>query len=245
MRRLIVFPRGFVFDHKASLFRNVTAITVKDMVLQMFGWIWACLIVRARPWAIMRPLLFALVCTTSLSARDHASARGYAPRDVGDWTVTASKDGKGCFLTQTYERPGDTTVLLGLDIDGTNRLSVLNANWSIKSKDRLTLNFRLSNSSYPAHFAVGIVSNGKQGFVTSFGAKFPSYFATSKDLQISRGDVPVERLDLEKIDAAVALLRKCVDDQSGEPADAAGGKTHSDDIPVDPFASAPKRESKK
>jgi len=70
-------------------------------------------------------------------------------------------------------------MLIGLDIDGANRLSVLNANWSIKSKDRLTLNFRLSNSSYPAHFAVGIVSDGKQGFVTSFGAKFPAYFAAS------------------------------------------------------------------
>ena len=201
--------------------------------------------VRAHLWAIASSLFFALTCTTALSARDPASARGYAPREIGDWTVTASKDGKGCFLTRTYKRPGDTTVLLGLDTDGTNRLSVLNANWSIKDKDRLTLTFRLSNSSYPAHFAVGIVSDGKQGFVTSFGAKFPSYFAVSKDLQISRGDVPVERLSLERIDAAVAGLRKCVDDQSGEPAAAPGGKPHSDDIPSDPFASAPKRDSRK
>ena len=201
--------------------------------------------VRARLRAIAPSLFFALVCAASLSARDPASARGHASREIGDWTVTASKDGKGCFLTRTYERPGDTTVLLGLDIDGTNRLSVLNANWSIKAKDRLTLNFRLSNSSYPAHFAVGIASDGKQGFVTSFGAKFPSYFAASKELQISRGDVPVERLSLERIDAAVAGLRKCVDDQSGEPAAAPGGKAHSDDIPEDPFASAAKRDSKK
>jgi hypothetical protein len=197
--------------------------------------------VRAWHWAIVPSLFLALVCATSLSARDHA----HAPREIGDWTVTASKDGKGCFLTRTYERPGDTTVLLGLDLDGTNRLSVLNANWSIKAKDRLTLNFRLSNSSYPAHFAVGIVSEGKQGFVTSFGAKFPSYFAASKDLQISRGDVPVERLSLERIDTAVAGLRTCVADQSGEPAVTTGEKAHSDDIPEDPFASASKRDSKK
>lgn len=206
---------------------------------------YALLTVRAWHRAIVPSLFFALVCATSLSARDHVSARGHAPREIGDWTVTASKDGKGCFLTRTYERPGDTTVLLGLDMDGTNRLSVLNANWSIKAKDRLTLNFRLSNSSYPAHFAVGIVSDGKQGFVTSFGAKFPSYFAASKDLQISRGDVPVERLSLERIDTAIAGLRTCVDGQPGEPAMATGGKAHSDDIPEDPFASAPKRDSKK
>jgi hypothetical protein len=201
--------------------------------------------VRTWHWAIVPSLLFASVCAISLPARDHAPADGHAPREIGDWTVTPSKDGKGCFLTRTYERPGDTTVLLGLDLDGTNRLSVLNANWSIKARDRLTLNFRLSNSSYPAHFAVGIVSDGKQGFVTSFGAKFPSYFAASKDLQISRGDVPVERLSLERIDAAVAGLRTCVADQSGEPAVATGGKAHSDDIPEDPFASASKRDSKK
>ncbi len=201
--------------------------------------------VRAWHRAIVPSLFLASVCATSLPARDHASTRALEPREIGDWTVTASKDGKGCFLTRTYAHPGDTTVLLGLDIDGTNRLSVLNANWSIKAKDRLTLNFRLSNSSYPAHFAVGIVSDGKQGFVTSFGAKFPSYFAASKDLQIARGDVPVERLRLERIDAAVAGLGKCVDDQSGEPADAAAGKARSDDIPENPFASAPKRDSKK
>lgn len=200
--------------------------------------------IRAWLRAASRPLFVALVCATGLSARDHASAGGYAPRKVGAWTVTASKDGKGCFLTRRYARPGDTTMLIGLDIDGANRLSVLNANWSIKSKDRLTLNFRLSNSSYPAHFAVGIVSDGKQGFVTSFGAKFPAYFAASKSLQISRGDVPVERLSLERVDVAVAELRKCVDDQSGEPQDATGGKVHSEDIPEDPFASAPKTDLK-
>jgi hypothetical protein len=186
-----------------------------------------------------------LVCATSLSASNHASARDYAGRDVGGWTVTASKDGKGCFLTREYERNGGTTLLLGLDIDGTNRLSVLNANWSIKPKDRLKLNFRLSNSSYPAHFAVGMVSEGKQGFVTSFGAKFPSYFATSKDLRISRGDVPVERVSLDGGDTAVAELRNCVDDQRAKPAAAMRGKAHSDDIPMDPFAPAPARESKK
>lgn len=138
-----------------------------------------------------------------------------------------------------------TTLLLGLDIDGTNRLSVLNANWSIKSKQRLKLNFRLSNSSYPAHFAIGIVSEGKQGFVTSFGAKFPSYFAASRTLQISRGDVPVERLSLDGGEAAVAELGNCLDAQQGKPAAAAGEKARSGDIPKDPFASAPARESKK
>lgn len=200
--------------------------------------------------ATVRPALFALVCAAGLSASERAYAREYASRDVGDWTVTASKDGKGCFLTRTYESPGDTTVLLGLDIGGTNRLSVLNANWSIKPKDRLKLNFRLSNSSYPAHFAVGIVSDGKQGFVTSFGAKFPSYFAASKVLQISRGKVPVERLNLDGGGAAVTALGHCVDDQRADgardqPAAAPGGKAHSSDIPEDPFAPTPARKSKK
>jgi hypothetical protein len=184
------------------------------------------------------------MCATALCANGAAS-RDYASRDVGDWTVTASKDGKGCFLTRDYDRTGETTLLFGLDIDDTNRLSVLNANWSIKPKDQLKLNFRLSNSSYPAHFAVGIASEGKQGFVTSFGTKFPSYFAGSKMLYIFRGDVPVERLNLDGADAAVAELRKCVDDQRATPAAATDRRAHSDDIPNDPFAPTPKRESKK
>jgi len=153
--------------------------------------------------------------------------------------VAASKDGKGCFMSRDYEREGGTTLLLGLDTDGTNRLVLLNANWSIKPGDKLKLDFRLSGSSYPAHLAVGISSDGKQGFVTSFGAKFPSYFAASRILQVSRGDVPVERLDLDGADAAVAELTSCVADKRGKPAAATSGKPRSEDIPRDPFASPP------
>jgi hypothetical protein len=184
----------------------------------------------------MRPVLFTSVCATGLFATAHVSAGTYASRTVRGWTVAASKDGMGCFMAREYNRNGGTTLLLGLDTDGTNRLVVLNENWSIKPKDQLKLNFRLSNSSYPAHFAVGIISEGKQGFATSFGTKFPSYFAASKVLNISRGDVPVERLDLEGGDAAVAELRNCVADVRAKPVVPMEGKARSDDIPKDPFA---------
>jgi len=205
----------------------------------------AGLIVQVRLRAMVCPTLLACACAIGLSASAHAAARDYALRNVGDWTVAASKDGKGCFLTRDYAQNGGTTLLLGLDIDGANRLSVLNPNWSIKPKDQLKLNFRLSNSSYPAHFAVGIASDGKQGFVASFGAKFPSYFAASKTLDISRGDVPVERLGLDGGDAAVAELKHCVDDQRAAPAPTVSGTAHSGDIPIDPFAPAPSRKAKK
>jgi hypothetical protein len=186
---------------------------------------------RATPFArALPPAVLALICATSLSARD------YAVRNIGDWSVTASKDGQGCFLTRDYDENDGTTLLLGLDIDGTNRLTVLNANWSIKPKERLKLNFRLSNSSYPAHFAVGMAADGKQGFVTSFGAKFPSYFATSRSLDIARGTVPVARLGLDGAAAAIAELKHCVDGQQAKPAATTGGKTRSGDIPKDPFA---------
>lgn len=198
--------------------------------------------VRLRP--PIRPLGVALACTAGLLASGQASARDYESRDVGGWTVAASKDGKGCFLSRDYDRSG-TTALFGLDTDGANRLSVLNANWSIKPRERLKLNFRLSNSSYPAHFAVGLAADGKQGFVTSFGPKFPSYFATSKTLYVSRGDVPVERLALDGAGAAVAELKTCVDSLRNIPAPAAAGKARSDDIPKDPFARSAARESKK
>lgn len=191
---------------------------------------------RAGFQVAVRPALLTFVCAAGLFATAHVSARTYASRTVGGWTVAASKDGMGCFTAREYDRKGGTTLLLGLDADGTNRLVVLNENWSIKPKDQLKLNFRLSNSSYPAHFAVGIVSEGKQGFATSFGAKFPSYFAASKVLNISRGDVPVERLDLDGGDAAVAELKNCVADVRAKPSPATEEKARSDDIPKDPFA---------
>ncbi|SDF81061.1 hypothetical protein [Sphingomonas carotinifaciens] len=190
---------------------------------------------------LMPSACFALICLTGSPTH----AIDYAARDVGDWTVAASKDGQGCFLTRTYDRAGDTTLLLGLDADGANHLSVLNANWSIKPKDRLKLDFRLSNGGYAKHAAIGLRSDGKQGFVTSFEAKFPAYFARSNELHIARGDVPVERLNLAGSGAAVAELRRCVAAQRLEAKAAKARKPRGDDIPEDPFAPSAPRRSKK
>lgn len=202
-------------------------------------------VVRPVVWAIVRSPFSAFAVAIGIFASAHAAAPGYASRDVGGWTVAASKDGKGCFLTKEYDRTGGTTLLLGLEIDGTNHLTVLNANWSIKPKDRLELTFRLSDSSFPRHFAVGIASGAKQGFVTSFGPKFPFHFAASSALHIFRGEVPVERLSLEGSGAAVAELRRCVEVQRARPAVAAGEKEPSDSIPKDPFAPDSERKRKK
>ncbi len=197
--------------------------------------------IRAAGRAVLRSTCFVLACGVGTAA----GAIDYAARDVGDWTVAASKDGRGCFLTRTYDRAGDTTLLLGLDVDGANHLSVLNANWSIKARDRLKLDFRLSNGGYAKHAAVGLRSDGKQGFVTSFEAKFPAYFARSNDLHIARGDVPVERLNLAGSGAAVAELRKCVAAQRVEAKVTKPRKTRADDIPEDPFAPSASRRSGK
>jgi hypothetical protein len=194
--------------------------------------------------AALRSTFAAVGVTIGIFGSTHAIARDYATRDVGGWTVAASKDGKGCFLTKEYDRTGKTTLLLGLDIDGTNHLTVLNANWSIKPKDRVELNFRLSNGSYPKHFAIGMASDRKQGFVTSFDAKFPALFAASRTLDISRDDVPVERLSLDGSGAAVAELRACVDGQRGKSTGAAGEKESSDSIPKDPFSTDSERKPK-
>ena len=196
---------------------------------------------RQRVGVTAHPTLSACAVAIALFASTHSGARDYASRDIGGWTVAASKDGEGCFLTRTYDRPRGTTLLLGLEVDGTNHLTVLNANWSIKPKERLALTFRLSNASFPKHFAVGMASDGKQGFVSSFGEKFPAHFAASRDLLILRGEVPVERLNLEASGVAVAELRKCVGAQRAKPADGASDKGSSDGIPIDPFAPAAER----
>jgi hypothetical protein len=188
----------------------------------------------ARLRVTVRPtLLFAL---PALFASAPASAQDYPSRDVGGWTVAASKDGGGCFLTRSYPGSGETTVLLGLDVDGSNRVSVLNRNWSIKPKERWKLTFKLSSGGYPNHPVVGMASDGKQGFVTNFDAKFPVHFAASKALHIYRGDVPVEQLSLDGSGAAVAELRRCVGLHATKPAAGAGEKGRSGRIPKDPFA---------
>lgn len=185
----------------------------------------------------MTTLRFLPLLAGVLLAALPATAQTYASREIGGWTVAASKDGAGCFITRTFPHPGNTTLLLGLDVDGANHLSVLNANWSIEPKDRLKLDFRLSKSAYPGHFAVGMESDGARGFVTKFGTRFPDAFAASDFLHINRGKVPVERLGLAGSGSAVKELRGCVAAQRKKPA-APRRESWRDQIPRDPFASS-------
>ena len=191
-----------------------------------------------QPWfrPTVRAAFIPFAVFAGLFASANASAQIYAMQNVSGWAVAASKDKKGCFLTKTYDGAGETTLLLGVDIDGSNHLSVLNDNWSIKPKDRLNLSFRLSNGGYSDHPVVGMVSEEKKGFVTTFETKFLSYFATSKALHIYRGDVPVEQLNLEGSGAAVAELRRCVEIYKARPAAGPREKERSGLIPRDPFA---------
>lgn len=200
-------------------------------------------LIRAGFRAPVRATFIPFALCAALFAGAYASAQDYPMRDVGGWKVAASKDKKGCFLTRTYDGPGETVLLLGLDIDGSNHLSVLNANWSIKPNDQLALNFRLSNGGYSKHPVVGMEADEKKGFVTSFEAKFIGYFATSKALNIDRGDVPVERLSLDGSGAAVAELQRCVALFKANTGAGAGEERRSDQIPTDPFAPDAKRES--
>jgi hypothetical protein len=155
--------------------------------------------------------------------------------------VAASKDKRGCFLTKTYEGTGRTSLLLGVDVDGSNHLSVLNDNWSIKPKDRWKLTFRLTSGGYPNHAVVGMASEGKKGFVTNFDAKFPSHFAASRALHIYRGDVPVEQLHLDGSGAAIAELRHCVGIHAAGNGAGTREAGRSAQIPKDPFAPDAKR----
>lgn len=193
----------------------------------------------------VRPKLCLLLLAAGLFASAESSAQDYPTREVGGWTVAPSQDRKGCFLTKAYQGPGETTLLFGLDIDGSNRLSVLNSNWSIREKDRESLDFRLSNASFPKHLAVGMASDGKKGFVTSFGEKFPAYLAGSAFLHIFRGKVPVEQLSLGGSGAAVAELRKCVELYRRKPATDARRSDRAGHIPIDPFAPDAGRRPKK
>lgn len=184
---------------------------------------------------------FVLAATTP-GAPAHAA--DYATREVGAWIVAVSSDEKGCFLTRSYADPRGTTLQFGLDIDGSNRLTLLNPNWSVRAREQLRLDFQLSNSAFPRHLAIGIAPGGKRGFVTDFGATFPRSFAASTFLKVRRGDVPVEELKLDGSGAAVAELRRCVDRQrSGSKGPVA--RDRGNRIPLDPFARDTRRDSRK
>jgi len=183
----------------------------------------------------------AIAAATLLSLAGTTFARDAAAPSPGGWVISRSEGGDGCFMSKSFDHPGATTLLFGLDGDGTNHLTVLNSHWSIKPRDRLKLDFRLTGGAYPGHFAIGLAADGKRGFVTSFEPRFPAYIAASRTLEIARGKVPVEKLPLDGSGAAVASLRKCVAalGRRGKGSDQDG--TRRPRIPLDPFAAPASR----
>lgn len=191
----------------------------------------------ALPGGLSAIAVFAAALTTAGLVASPAIAADYPARTVAGWTVAASKDGKGCFVTRDFAVNGGTSVLLGLDGDGATRLTLLNPHWSIAPREELRLTYRLTRGSYRDHAAVGIRSGDKRGFVSAFDAKFPAHFAASRALDVARGAVPVARLDLTGSGAAVTELRRCVAAQQGGQAPGASvGTGGNEDIPRDPFA---------
>lgn len=178
-----------------------------------------------RPAAVILALLIGAVAQP-------ATAQADTDKAAAAWTVAASRDGRGCFATRRYDGPGDTTLLLGLDPDGANHLTVVNDNWSITPRQALMLEFRLTRGGYGDHPAVGIEADGKRGFVATFEPRFPDHIAASRRLDIYRGTTPVARLDLTGSGAAVARLRRC---STARTSATPGAQTPSD-VPIDPFA---------
>lgn len=186
--------------------------------------------------AVRGSAVLLLACVTGSAMAAPMEAERYAVRRQGAWTLAPSSDGSGCFMTRTYPGNGGTTLLFGLDAEGRNHLSVLNEKWSIRPKDRLTLDFRLSNGRYAKQAAVGMVSGGQPGFVTSFPIRFTSDFAASRFLYVDRGDVPVARLMLDGSAQAIAELKRCIAAVSTEPVARALTFDDGGPVPEDPFS---------
>ncbi len=188
-------------------------------------------------------ILLAVGAGPTLAAQ--ASPDAYAVRSLGDWTLAPSSDAPGCFMTRDYAGAGGTTLLFGLDADGQNHLSVLNDNWSIKPKERLTLDFRLSNGRYLKQTAIGMTSDRKRGFVTRLPTKFTADLATSKFLNIDRGDIPVARLTLDGSAPAITELKRCIAAVSAPPSAATAGGNDDQTVPKDPFSRGSNKRSHK
>lgn len=184
-----------------------------------------------------RVALAAMLAAAAIGAGAAAPARAadYPGRTVAGWTVAASRDGQGCFLTRGFAMNGGTQLLLGLNADGTSQLTLLNANWSIAPREALTLTYRLSRAAYADHRAIGLHADGKRGFVAAFDRAFPERFAAARTLAVTRGTVPVAALDLAGSGAAVAEMRRCVAAQRNRSA-ADPAAESSTEIPRDPFA---------
>lgn len=185
--------------------------------------------------AMVKSLLFiALAVSPAQLIAQTYIPKPYYPRDVAGWTISSVGDEFGsCLMTMSYEGVPSTRLTLGIDHEGSPTLMLSNDEWTVKPDEKYRLDYFLSGGGYKDHPTLGL-ENGS--FVTKFEKPFVEYFSKSTFLDIYRGDVLVDKLDLKGSSAAIAEVTRCVAHIQRE-ADAINRERKKfEHIPSNPFA---------
>lgn len=155
---------------------------------------------------------------------------------VAGWE-TFESDGEMCGVGSDYEGDGETRLIVTINLEDRVALLASNYNWSAKEGEKYEgIEYILNGSSFGGGVAVGIETDLRKGFVTTFPVTFLNDFAAGTSLHIYKGDKAIDRLNLKGSGAAVAHLRRCIARLKAVRAAENREKAKFADIPKDPFA---------
>ena len=186
---------------------------------------------QSRKMTIIALAMYALASATSAQASEFYS-------EVAGWTI--SRDSDSCSMYMQYEGPGETQVLFVKSVDGTYGLAIANNQWSAAEGNQYKIRYILNGKTYTGGKDIGMKSGIAGGFMSFFGRDFEKDLVLGSSLHIELDGNLIDRLSLKGTGAAVTAINRCLVRVRAYIAAADREKKKWGDLPVDPFAAAPR-----
>ncbi|WP_183202043.1 hypothetical protein [Brevundimonas lenta] len=138
---------------------------------------------------------------------------------------------------EDFDGPGETQLVLALELDGSSSLMLTNAGWSsVADQQYPSLAVLVNGNVYDGAGGVGVEVLGRKGFAMNMPAEFLNDVAAGRALDVYLGDQVVDSLSLTGSADGVSALRRCIVGVRREHEAAERERRRFEGLPRDPFA---------
>lgn len=154
----------------------------------------------------------------------------------GGWSIVGSDE--NCSMYLEYEGPGETTIIVARQTDGSSVIGITNFNWSAEPGEEYDVKFEIDDDVFPGSVR-GYRSSGKSGFLINTSDEFDAAFRSGSSLRLYRDDELFDRLSLTGTTIASAAVERCLVGLRRQEAAIAREEARYADVALNPFARPP------
>lgn len=125
------------------------------------------------------------------------------------WTINEYSD--ACTMEQTFDQPGQPTVVLAFGLEGRVPMYITSKRWKTVVDQEYDLTFRMNGASFSGVSAgIRALKSDKAGYHSNLGPNFIDSLRKSKVLVVVLDGKPIEQLQLTGVPAALEVVNRCL-----------------------------------